>query len=139
MVGKTKAARDIFKKTREIMGTNEIECPELTDEIKGTCQEFSQVYVDEQNQCYGLTPKDDKETSCCGLKIDAVNPFGIIGTLTEIQCYEQSKDENKRKEEIEQIMKEKEVPCDKMEKDCKCSGNYLMINLIMLSFIILLL
>ena len=138
MVGKTKASRDIFKKTREIMGTTDIACPEIIDEIKGTCEEFSEVYVDDQNQCYGLTPKDDKETSCCGLKIDAINPFGTTGTMTEIQCYELSKDENKRKEEIEQIMKSKEIPCDKMEHDCKCYDNYLMINFIIFGFIMLL-
>ena len=58
-VGNTKASKDNFKLTQEIAGeamgfTVEIECPNTIDEIKGTCQEFSEVSIDNQNQCFGL-------------------------------------------------------------------------------------
>ena len=82
---------------------------------------------------------DDKEKSCCGLKVDIVNPGGMSATRSEIQCYEMSKDAKKREEEIKKIKKEKKIPCEKMSTDCKCHGTYYMLNILIYGLILLLL
>lgn len=142
-VGNTKASKDNFKLiTQEIASksdyTVEIECPATIDEIKGTCQEFSEISIDNQNQCFGLSV-NNTEKSCCGFKADIVNPGGISATLSEIQCYELSKDAKKRQEETKKIEEEKKIPCEKMSTDCKCHGTYYMINILIYGLILLLL
>ena len=106
MVGKTKSHFEFFKKSQNLEAkyngaTAETLCIETTDEVEGTCDDFKDVKVDDQKQCHNLTSNDYNKT-CCGLKVD----YQFHGEyLSIIECYELSKYEEERKEEINKIAK----------------------------------
>jgi len=129
-VGNTKAAREAFKKEHEEPNsTVNIVCPPQEDEIKGTCEEFLSILVNEQKDCIKLT-QSDKEKSCCGLRI-IDKSGGEDEQMIRNMCYELSKDKTKKEEEIKKIEDETEGKV-KIE-NYLCSSEYL--NLIMLTFI----
>ena len=120
MVGKTKSHFDYFKKieqinAKELGGTAETLCIETTDEVKGTCDEFKDIKVDDQKQCHKLTAQDYNNT-CCGVKIDYIKNGELISM---IECHELKKDEKEREDFKEEIKKKYGV-----YPNCNCSNEF---------------
>ena len=104
-------------------------CPSQEDEIKGTCQEFLSIMVNDQKDCLNLT-QSDKEKGCCGLKVkQKISEAG--DEFAANLCYELPNDKTKREEEIKKMDDQTQGKV-KIE-NYLCSSEYL--NLIMLTFI----
>ena len=70
-VPNTKAGKDFYKSAQELSTEQagsklEMVCPENDDKIKGTCEEFVGIMVNDPKECTKLKAKGRK--SCCGLK-----------------------------------------------------------------------
>ena len=133
-IGNTKAARETFKtlyeeQAKKFNATVNMVCPTQEDEIKGTCQEFQSILVNDQKDCIKLT-QSDKEKSCCGLRVkqNATEQFDEFGGNL---CYELPNDKTKREEEIKKM--EDQTQGKVKIENYLCSSEYL--NLIMLTFI----
>ena len=130
----TKAHREAFKKqfeedAKRTNATIEMICPSQEDEIKGTCEEFKSIMVNEQKDCIKLT-QFDKEKGCCGLKIRQKTSEEGKDLISNL-CFELPNDKTKREEEIKKM--EDETQGRMKVDDYLCSSEYL--NLIMLTFI----
>jgi len=133
-IGNTKAARETFKtlyeeEAKKFNATVNMVCPTQEDEIKGTCQEFLSIMVNDQKDCLKLT-QSDKEKGCCGLKVkQKISEAG--DEFAANLCYELPNDKTKREEEIKKMDDQTQGKV-KIE-NYLCSSEYL--NLIMLIFI----
>ena len=121
-VGNTRASRDVFKIAQEIAakrlnGTLDFKCSNQEDEIKGNCDDFLGVMVNDKKDCLKLTELNNTKV-CCGLKanIDISEQGSLIPTNI---CLGLPKDKNQRDEYIKQLengtegmMKIDEYTCD---------------------------
>ena len=139
-IGNTKSHRNLFNEMMKLSAENdgatyETACPDIIDEIKGTCQEYDGVGVDNQGQCLGLSVNEN-DKSCCGLKIDVSVPKKdkSVSTVSMNGCVGLSKNLTKRSEEMEKLIKEMDLG-DYAKTSCQCEqsrgnqGSYYIINL----------
>ena len=73
MVGNTNAEKNYLKQNYELAsqqsgGKYDFQCPAGDEEIKGTCEEFKGIGVDDPKKCTKLKVKYTKDRrTCCGL------------------------------------------------------------------------
>ena len=130
----TKAAWEISKKqfeeqAKKTNATVNMVFPSQEDEIKGTCEEFKTIMVNDQKDCIKLT-QSDKEKGCCGLKVKQKTSEAGDELISNL-CYELPNDKTKREEEIKKM--EDQTQGKMKIENYLCSSEYL--NLIMLTFI----
>ncbi len=68
----TKASREFYrialaKNIESQGGTLDVQCPNGEDEIQGTCEDWSEIMVNNQKDCLKLSESETNNT-CCGLK-----------------------------------------------------------------------
>ena len=125
-VGNTKASRQVFQMEQEMVakklnGTADIKCSNQKDEIKGACEDFVGVMIDDQRKCLKLTESNNTKT-CCGLNVKMdMGKQGII--LPFNFCLALPIDKKQRDYFIKQIEIQTEGAM-KVE-DYLCENNYL--------------
>ena len=132
-IPKTRASRNNIKSALETEAKHynalvDLQCTNDEDEIKGTCDEFQLVMVNEQTQCFKLSEADN-EKKCCGIKITQIydeQDDKISGYL----CMGLPIDEKERKGYLKRVVEEGEgkVTID----DYKCEGGYYFKNLVVI-------
>ena len=53
---------------KKLNGTVDIKCSNQEDEIKGACEDFLGVMINDQRKCLKLTESNNTKT-CCGLNV----------------------------------------------------------------------
>ena len=108
-VPNTKAGKDFYKKIQQLSAkvsnsTLEMICPEQDDKIKGTCQEFTGLMVDDPKECTKLKAKGRK--SCCGLKARGTyNEYGVSLDMPLYTCLELPPTKELRESTVEDMKK----------------------------------
>ena len=122
--GNTEASRAVLNKISRVMKENKVDfdyqCPNKDDEIKGKCEEFFGVFVNNPNDCLKLTTPS-KNTSCCGLRGKFVyNDYNVIVVIPQTVCLPLSSDKAEREEFIQKLMNQSE---GRMKFDDYTCGN----------------
>ena len=110
--GNTKASRDVLEKMSEVFKEQHVsfdyQCPNKDDEIKGTCEEFLGVFVNDKNQCLKLTTPL-KNTTCCGIKGKfAYNDYGVKFEIPQTICVPLSINKAEQEAFINEMIKRSE-------------------------------
>ena len=112
------------------------QCLEQEDVIQGTCEEFSSIMVNEQNDCLKLTGSN-KDKKCCGLRL--TQQYDEQGDKISANiCYELPSDKNQREGYVRRLKEEAEAEGGSLD-DYTCKSEYYFKNLIMTVFICLIL
>ena len=122
--GNTEASRAVLNKISRVMKENKVDfdyqCPNKDDEIKGKCEEFFGVFVNNPNDCLKLATLSNN-TSCCGLRGKFVyNDYNVIVVIPQTVCLPLSTNKAEREETIQEMIKRAE---GRMKFDDYTCGN----------------
>ena len=111
-LGNTKASREVLEKMGEVCREKQVpfdyQCPNKEDEIKGTCEEFLGIFVNDKNQCLKLTTPT-KNTTCCGIEGKYVyNDFNVSVEISESVCAPLSTNKAEQEAFINEMVKRSE-------------------------------
>ena len=111
-IGNTKASKEFWKELYELQakalgGTSDFQCPEKNVQVRGSCEDFAGMMVDDPKQCTKLRVKYSKDRkTCCGLKVRiSVNERNIVYNKTLYSCRELSRNTKQRDEFIKELNK----------------------------------
>ena len=86
-------------------GTSDFQCPEKNVPVRGYCEDFIGIMVDDPKQCIKLRVKQTKDRkTCCGLKTRTyINEQNIVYNKTLYSCRGLSINKKQRDEFIKEL------------------------------------